>query len=123
MTEIAPPPETSSEAPALLPKAPASLVPEAPPEPAWVEAEAEARALVERLDETVQAQWRQWMEAVASDVLDPLRAVVQQTAATHRRLVEEAAFGDAADAPAALWNRATAYRQAVAETMMTPLRG
>ncbi|MCH8224080.1 MAG: hypothetical protein IH868_11785, partial [Chloroflexi bacterium] len=37
-------------------------------------------------------------------------------------LVEEAAFGDAATTPAALWNRATAYRQAVAETMMTPLR-
>ncbi len=124
MTEIALPPETSSEAPASPPEAPPSaLVPEAPPEPAWVEAEAEARALVERLDETMQAQWRPWMETVVSDVLDPLRVVVQQTAATHRRLVEEAAFEDAAAAPAALWNRATAYRQAVAETMMTPLRG
>ena len=118
MTEIARPPETSSEAPA---SPPSSLVPEVPPEPAWVEAEAEARARVERLDETMQAQWRLWMETVASDVLDPLRAVVQQTAATHRRLVEEAAFEDAA--PAALWNRAMAYRQAVDETMMTPLRG
>jgi len=119
MTEIARPPETSSEAPA---SPPSSLVPEAPPEPAWVEAEAEARARVKHLDETMQAQWRLWMETVASDVLDPLRTVVQQTAATHRRLVEEAAFGDAATTPAALWNRATAYRQAVAETMMTPLR-
>jgi len=66
MTEIAPPPETSSEARAPLPEAPASLVPEALPEPAWIEAEAEALALVETLDETMQAQWQKWMETLAT---------------------------------------------------------
>ena len=124
MTEIALPPETSDDAPAPPPEAPPSaLVPEAPPEPAWVEAEAEVRALVERLDETMQAEWRTWMKGVASDVLDPLKAIVQQLAATHRRLVEEAAFGEADTPPEALWSRAAAYRQAAAETVMAPLPG
>ena len=98
-------------------------MPEAPPAPAWVEAEAETRALVERLDETMLAQWRQWMEAVASDVLGPLGALAQQIAATHRRLVEEAAFDDADATADERWNRATAYRQAAAETVMAPLPG
>lgn len=119
MTEIARPPETSSEAPAPPPEAPASLVPEA----AWIEAEAEARALVETLDETMQAQWKQWRAATASDVLDPLYAIAQQAAATHRRLAEEAAFEDADAPPGEVWRRATGYRQAVAETVMAPLRG
>ena len=122
MTEIAVPPETIDEASVPPPEAPPPRVPEAPPPQAWVEAEAEAEALCTTLDETTQVQWRGWMDAVASDVLDPLRTIVQQVAATHGRLVEEAAFNDTA-APGERWQRTIAYRQATAETVMAPLRG
>ena len=123
MTEIVTPPETTSpEAPAPPPEALSPRVPEAPPPVAWVEAEAEVRALIGTLGEMAQTQWQHGREAVAADVLNPLQAIVKQVTATHRRLVDEAALADAAE-PDELWRRATAYRHATAETVMVPLRG
>ncbi len=121
MTEIVIPPETTPPEPPP-PEAPAPRVPEAPPPLAWVEAEARANALAVTLDGTAQAQWQGWMDAVASEVLEPLQALVKQVTTTHRRLADEAALDDAT-APGDLWRRATAYRHATAETVLVTLRG
>ncbi|MFQ5569672.1 MAG: hypothetical protein ACE5G0_08345 [Rhodothermales bacterium] len=121
MTEIASPPEPATEPTAATPEPTDALVPKAPPAPAWVEAEAEARALVETLDEATQLQWRQGAEAVVAGVLTPLRTTVEKAAASHRRLAKRAAFED--DDPASeRWRKAIAYRKAVAENVLASVR-
>ncbi len=122
MTEIISPPDSVPEASAPSPEPTPPRVPAAPPSQAWLEAEAEAEALCATLDRTAHAQWQAWIQAITTDILEPLHAIVQQALTTHGRLIEQAAL-DAATTEEELWQRVTAYREAVAKTVMVPLRG
>jgi len=115
MTEIASPPGMPASSPE--PREPAPV-----PNPAWVEAEAEVRALAATIDAAVRTQWQGWTDRVSRAVLTPLGAAARQAASAHRRLVTQAALEDEAMPAADLWQRVNAYREGVGASVLAPLR-
>lgn len=97
-----------------------SVIPSSITAPPSAHAAAEAvQSHLQVLDRSVRDQWEQCTAAIAKDLFDPLRATVEQAAASHRQLL---VVWRPDEAGADLWSRVVAYRAAVATGVVEPIR-
>ena len=71
------------------------------------------------VDQSAREQWERCTAATAKDLFDPLRAVVELAAASHRQLLVVWRLDETG---ADLWSRVVAYREAVATGVAKPIR-
>ena len=85
------------------------------PPDTWLDADADLQQRLDALDADVRSTHAALRDAIEADALDPLRALVAETASVHRRAMEEHGFDLPLDAPMrppeVLWDALTAYRQ------------
>ncbi len=88
---------------------------DAPPPDAWLDSDADLQQRLADLDRTVREAHAALHAEVRSEAVEPLRTLVADTAAAHRRAMEEYGFDRPLDAPPrpprVLWDALTAYRR------------
>lgn len=86
---------------------------------AHVAAEEAVQSHMQIMDRAAREQWQRCVAAIAEDLLDPLRAAVEQAAASHDQLLAAWCLDEAGPD---LWQRVVAYREAATTGVAGPIR-